>query len=48
MSPHFCRVGQIKPNLDKLINLKNPENNHVKFIEVVLKASPKKDLHGNF
>ena len=26
MSPHFCRVGKIKPNLGKLISLKEFES----------------------
>ena len=38
MSPHFCRVGNIKPNLDKLSNFKNDNNkktNSIKEIEKI-------------
>jgi len=48
MSSHFCRVGQIKPNLDKQLDRKDLENNNVKFIEVIYKSNPFNDLHGSF
>jgi hypothetical protein len=33
MSPHFCKVGKIKPNLSKLISLKELENKIAYFVE---------------
>ena len=33
MSTHFCRVGKIKPNLNKLISLKELENRIAYFVE---------------
>ncbi|ULC58764.1 hypothetical protein MBM09_12680 [Flaviramulus sp. BrNp1-15] len=33
MSPHFCKVGKIKPNLNKLISLKELENKIANFVE---------------
>jgi len=33
MSPHFCRVGKIKPNLNALISLKELENKIAYFVE---------------
>lgn len=37
MSPHFCRVGKIKPNLNKLISFKELENKIANFVEDVSK-----------
>lgn len=37
MSPHFCRVGKIKPNLSKLISLKEFETKIANFVEDVSK-----------
>lgn len=37
MSPHFCRVGKIKPNVSKLISLKELENKIANFVEDVSK-----------
>ncbi|WP_372756748.1 hypothetical protein [Mariniflexile sp.] len=33
MSPHFCKVGKIKPNLSKLISLKEFETLISNFVE---------------
>jgi hypothetical protein len=33
MSPHFCKVGKIKPNLSKLISLKELERKISYFVE---------------
>jgi hypothetical protein len=33
MSTHFCKVGKIKPNLNKLISLKELDNKILNFVE---------------
>lgn len=33
MSPHFCRVGKIKPNVNKLISLGELERMIMNFVE---------------
>ncbi|GAA4818263.1 hypothetical protein [Litoribaculum gwangyangense] len=38
MSPHFCKVGKIKPNLNKLLSLKELKNNIANFVEDVSKV----------
>ncbi|WP_157757603.1 hypothetical protein [Pseudalgibacter alginicilyticus] len=38
MSPHFCKVGKIKPNLSKLISLKELENKISNFVDDVSKV----------
>ncbi len=37
MNTHFCRVGKIKPNLNKIISLKELENKIANFVEDVSK-----------
>jgi len=37
MSPHFCKVGKIKPNVNKLLSLKELENRIANFVEDVSK-----------
>ena len=37
MSKHFCKVGKIKPNLSKLMSLKELENRIGYFVEDVSK-----------
>ncbi len=44
MSTHFCKVGKTKPNLSKLIQLKNLEDITVQFIEVVSKPNSSNNL----
>lgn len=44
MSPHFCKVGKIKPNLNKLISLKEFENKIANFVEDVTKVDYSEDL----
>lgn len=48
MSTHFCRVGKIKPNLNKLISLKELENKISNFVEDVSKVDYSKDLNASF
>ncbi len=45
MSTHFCKVGKIKPNLNKLLNLRATDKKAVPFIEVIYKKKYTKDLH---
>ncbi len=33
MSPHFCKVGRIKPNLNKVLGLEELERMYKNFIE---------------
>ncbi|GAA4957140.1 hypothetical protein [Algibacter aquimarinus] len=37
MSPHFCKVGKIKPNVSKLISLKELESKIANFVDDVSK-----------
>ena len=48
MSPHFCRVGKIKPNLNKIISLKELENKILNFVDDVSKFDAPKDLNASF
>lgn len=33
MNTHFCKVGRIRPNLGKVLNLKELESTYLNFIE---------------
>ena len=44
MNTHFCKVGKIKPNLKKLISLKEFENIVSNFVEDVTKIDFFEDL----
>ena len=48
MSTHFCRVGKIKPNLNKLISLKEFENRIKNFVEDTTKIDYSQDLDASF
>ncbi|NMH86533.1 hypothetical protein [Flavivirga algicola] len=48
MSTHFCRVGKIKPNLNKLISLKELESKIANFVEDTTKIEYTKDLGASF
>lgn len=48
MNTHFCRVGKIKPNLDKLISLKELENKILNFVDDVSKVDYSEDLNASF
>lgn len=41
MSPHFCKVGKIKPNLSKLLSLKELETKIENFVDDVSKLDLK-------
>ncbi len=45
MSTHFCKVGKIKPNVKKLISLKELENTIANFVEDVSKVDYCEDLN---
>jgi len=48
MSPHFCRVGKIKPNVSKLISLKEIEKIIVNFVEDTSKIDYSEGLSASF
>ena len=48
MNTHFCRVGKIKPNLNKLISLKELENKIANFVEDTTKVDYSQDLSASF
>ncbi|MCK0177888.1 hypothetical protein MWU50_01140 [Flavobacteriaceae bacterium S0862] len=43
MSTHFCKVGKIKPNLNKILSLKELESRIANFVEDVSKLDKTKD-----
>ncbi|WP_452228942.1 MULTISPECIES: hypothetical protein [unclassified Lacinutrix] len=45
MSAQFCKVGKIKPNLNKLLSLGSTDKKAIQFVEVVYKKKYTKDLH---
>lgn len=47
MKTHFCKVGKIKPNLKKLISLKEFENIVSNFVDDVSKVDYSKDLNAS-
>lgn len=48
MSTQFCRVGKIKPNLSKLLSLKELETRISNFVEDTTKVDFSEDLNGAF
>ncbi|MBP0905712.1 hypothetical protein ACFSKN_15895 [Mariniflexile gromovii] len=46
MSTHFCKVGKIKPNLDKLMSLKEFEKRISNFVEDISKVDYPKTING--
>lgn len=48
MNQHFCRVGKIKPNLSKLISLKELETKIANFVEDTTKLETPQDLSASF
>ncbi len=48
MNPHFCRVGKIKPNLNKLISLKELETKIANFVDDTTKLETPQDLSASF
>ncbi|MCH4551089.1 MULTISPECIES: hypothetical protein [Aestuariibaculum] len=48
MSTQFCKVGRIKPNLNKLISLKELERKIENFVDDTSKLDYSQDLNGAF
>lgn len=48
MNTHFCRVGKIKPNLNKLISLNELESNISNFVDDVSKVDYSEGLNASF
>lgn len=48
MSTQFCRVGKIKPNVSKLISLKELESKISNFVDDVSKVDYSEDLIASF
>ncbi|WP_406683304.1 hypothetical protein N1F78_11485 [Seonamhaeicola sp. MEBiC1930] len=46
MNNQFCRVGKIKPNLNKVLNLKEIERRINNFVDDISKVEYSKDLNG--
>ncbi|CAH8281749.1 hypothetical protein EV196_10495 [Mariniflexile fucanivorans] len=46
MSTHFCKVGKIKPNLNKLVSLKEFEKRISNFVEDISKVDYPKTING--
>lgn len=48
MNKHFCKVGKIKPNLNKLISLEELDNIINYFVDDTSKLVLSKDLNASF
>lgn len=48
MNKQFCRVGKIKPNLSKVINLKELEKRIANFVDDTSKIDFSEDLNAAF
>lgn len=48
MNAHYCRVGKIKPNFEKFINLKELETKISNFVDDVNKVVYSEDLNTCF
>ena len=46
MNKHYCRVGKIKPNLSKLMSLKELERRITNFVDDATKVVRSEDLNG--
>lgn len=46
MNTHFCKVGRIKPNLNKLMSLKEFEKRISNFVEDISKVDYPKTING--
>ena len=46
MSTHFCKVGKIKPNFNKLVSLKEFEKRISNFVEDISKVDYPKTING--
>jgi hypothetical protein len=48
MNTHFCRVGKIKPNFNKIMSLKELESKIAHFVDDITKIEPIRDLSKKF
>lgn len=48
MNTQFCRVGKIKPNLNKILSLKELETKIANFVEDASKLDSSQDLSASF
>lgn len=48
MTSHYCKVGKIKPNLNKLISLKEFEKRISNFVEDISQVDYSEDLNASF
>jgi len=48
MNTQFCKVGKIKPNLNKIISLKELENKIANFVEDINKLDKSQDWSSSF
>lgn len=46
MSPHFCRVGKIKPDVSKFLNVSTLEKRIKNFVDDISKVEFSKDMNG--
>jgi hypothetical protein len=48
MNTHYCKVGKIKPNLNKILSLKELENKISNFVEDISKLDKQQDWKTSF
>ncbi|MEZ4797580.1 MAG: hypothetical protein R2785_10470 [Flavobacteriaceae bacterium] len=48
MNKHYCKVGKIKPNLNKILSLKELENKIANFVEDLSKLDKQQDWKTSF
>ncbi len=48
MTPHFCKIGKIKPNFNRLLSLKELEKKIAYFVDDKSKVVYSEDLNGMF
>lgn len=48
MNLQYCKVGKIKPNLNKILSLKELENRITNFVEDISKLDKSNDWNASF
>ena len=48
MSTHYCKVGKIKPDLNKILSLKELESRIANFVDDINKIDSIKDIKMQF
>ncbi|MCB0463482.1 MAG: hypothetical protein R2816_09185 [Flavobacteriaceae bacterium] len=48
MNKHYCKVGKITPNLNKIISLKELENKITNFVDDLSKLDQQQDWKTSF